>query len=165
MKEASEIGDDGEPVAKCSEGRFSTPGIEVRLNEESDTTKIGPHISLKLPYELWAEDYEGEGLFIVELKDVLEDFLKNYWYDSHGDDTQSTIDMLRHYADKLEENIKLRSQEGMSKSDEEYADFIGSTAFEDDAGWSKQVWNAAWHACLMYIIERSNKDKPVEKND
>ncbi len=51
----------------------------------------------------------------------------------------------------------------MNKRDEEFGQFIGSVAFEDDGGWSKQVWNAAWHACLMYIIERSNKDKPVEQ--
>jgi hypothetical protein len=30
------------------------------------------------------------------------------------------------------------------KRDGTYADFIGRTAFEDDSGWSKDVWDAAW---------------------
>jgi len=30
------------------------------------------------------------------------------------------------------------------KRDGTYANFIGSVAFEDDGGWSKEVWDASW---------------------
>jgi len=30
------------------------------------------------------------------------------------------------------------------KRDGTYANFIGSVAFEDDGGWSKDVWDASW---------------------
>ena len=31
------------------------------------------------------------------------------------------------------------------KRDGSYSVFIGSVAYEDDGGWSKEVWDAAWH--------------------
>lgn len=31
------------------------------------------------------------------------------------------------------------------KRDGAYSHFIGSVATEDDGGWSKEVWDAAWH--------------------
>jgi len=31
------------------------------------------------------------------------------------------------------------------KRDGTYSAFIGSVAYEDDGGWSKEVWDAAWH--------------------
>ena len=30
------------------------------------------------------------------------------------------------------------------KRDGAYSHFIGSVAFEDDGGWSKEVWDASW---------------------
>jgi len=37
------------------------------------------------------------------------------------------------------------------KRDGTYANFIGSVAFEDDGGWSKEVWDAAWAEQQKYI--------------
>jgi hypothetical protein len=37
----------------------------------------------------------------------------------------------------------------VSKVDYAFKQFIGNTAFEDDGGWSHEVWRAAWEACLM----------------
>lgn len=34
---------------------------------------------------------------------------------------------------------------------QEYCDFIGTKAFEEDAGWSHEVWTAAWAACLKQM--------------
>jgi hypothetical protein len=34
----------------------------------------------------------------------------------------------------------------MGVRDNSFAEFIGSVAFEDDGGWSKEVWDAAWQA-------------------
>jgi hypothetical protein len=31
-------------------------------------------------------------------------------------------------------------------SEEAFENFIGSVAYEDDGGWSKEVWDAAWAA-------------------
>jgi hypothetical protein len=31
---------------------------------------------------------------------------------------------------------------------QEFCDFIGKKAFETDGGWSYEVWQAAWQACL-----------------
>jgi hypothetical protein len=33
----------------------------------------------------------------------------------------------------------------IQKRDGAYAHFIGGVAFEEDGGWSKDVWDAAWH--------------------
>jgi hypothetical protein len=32
----------------------------------------------------------------------------------------------------------------IQKRDGAYAHFIGGVAYEDDGGWSKDVWDAAW---------------------
>ena len=40
----------------------------------------------------------------------------------------------------------------MSK-EEAFSDFIGSEPVENDAGWSLEVWNAAWEAATKEIIE------------
>jgi hypothetical protein len=34
----------------------------------------------------------------------------------------------------------------MGVRDDAFAEFIGTTAFEDDGGWSKEVWDASWQA-------------------
>ncbi len=33
----------------------------------------------------------------------------------------------------------------IQKRDGAYTHFIGGVAFEEDGGWSKDVWDAAWH--------------------
>jgi hypothetical protein len=32
----------------------------------------------------------------------------------------------------------------IQKRDGTYANFIGGVAYEDDGGWSKDVWDASW---------------------
>jgi hypothetical protein len=34
----------------------------------------------------------------------------------------------------------------MGVRDNSFVEFIGSRAYEDDGGWSKEVWDAAWQA-------------------
>jgi hypothetical protein len=34
-----------------------------------------------------------------------------------------------------------------------YCDFIGSLAFEDDGGWSYEVWRAAWNSSLIHALK------------
>jgi hypothetical protein len=42
----------------------------------------------------------------------------------------------------------------MSEGKKEYCDFIGSKAFEDDGGWSYEVWQAAQQALFKRIAAR-----------
>ena len=37
------------------------------------------------------------------------------------------------------------------RRDEAFADFIGGVAYEEDRGWSKEVWDAAWSARREWI--------------
>ena len=34
-----------------------------------------------------------------------------------------------------------------------YCDFIGSLAFEDDGGWSYEIWRAAWNSALIHAFK------------
>ena len=42
----------------------------------------------------------------------------------------------------------------MSECKKEYCEFIGSKAFEDDGGWSYEVWQAAQAALFKRIAAR-----------
>jgi hypothetical protein len=42
----------------------------------------------------------------------------------------------------------------MNEMKKEYCDFIGSKAFEDDNGWSYEVWQAAQQAVFKRIANR-----------
>lgn len=36
----------------------------------------------------------------------------------------------------------------MTEQDKKFAEFVGAVACEDDGGWSKEVWDAAWQAAI-----------------
>lgn len=42
----------------------------------------------------------------------------------------------------------------MTESKKEYCEFIGNKAFEDDGGWSYEVWQAAQQAAFKRIANR-----------
>ena len=42
----------------------------------------------------------------------------------------------------------------MNACKQEYCDFVGSKAFEDDGGWSYEVWQAAQQAAFKRIASR-----------
>ena len=42
----------------------------------------------------------------------------------------------------------------MNACKQEYCDFVGSKAFEDDGGWSYEVWQAAQQAAFKRISNR-----------
>jgi hypothetical protein len=42
----------------------------------------------------------------------------------------------------------------MNECKKEYCDFIGSKAFEDDDGWSYEVWQAAQQAVFKRLMQR-----------
>ena len=42
----------------------------------------------------------------------------------------------------------------MNECKKEYCEFIGSKAFEDDGGWSYEVWQAAQQAAFKRIASR-----------
>ena len=42
----------------------------------------------------------------------------------------------------------------MNACKQEYCDFVGSLAFEEDGGWSYEVWQAAQQAAFKRLAER-----------
>ena len=42
----------------------------------------------------------------------------------------------------------------MNECKKEYCEFVGSKAFEDDGGWSYEVWQAAQQAAFKRIANR-----------
>lgn len=42
----------------------------------------------------------------------------------------------------------------MNECKKEYCEFIGSKAFEDDSGWSYEVWQAAQQAAFKRLANR-----------
>ena len=42
----------------------------------------------------------------------------------------------------------------MNACKQEYCEFVGSKAFEDDGGWSYEVWQAAQHAAFKRLSSR-----------
>lgn len=43
----------------------------------------------------------------------------------------------------------------MNQQDQKFSEFIGKTTCEDDGGWSKEVWDAAWQAAIDSVKEKS----------
>ena len=48
----------------------------------------------------------------------------------------------------------LITKDKMNECKKEYCEFIGSKAFEDDGGWSYEVWQAAQQAAFKRIADR-----------
>lgn len=42
---------------------------------------------------------------------------------------------------------------------EGFCAFIGSEPVENDGGWSLEVWNAAWEACIVEILRRIQENE------
>ena len=50
----------------------------------------------------------------------------------------------------------------MNECKKEYCDFIGNKAFEDDGGWSYEVWQAAQQAAFKRIATRFAGYKDID---
>jgi hypothetical protein len=50
----------------------------------------------------------------------------------------------------------------MTESKKEYCEFIGNKAFEDDGGWSYEVWHAAQQAAFKRIAARFAGYKDID---
>ena len=96
------------PIMRCSETGVHTPKFNIDLCEGFD--KHEPYLGFMLPDECWLDDddsYDGAGVFVIDLKDILDDYLKNYWSHAHGEFTHKVINLLREYADKIESSLRL----------------------------------------------------------
>jgi hypothetical protein len=53
--------------------------------------------------------------------------------------------------------VENKLNQGLNKMDKEtaYLDFVGKTTSEDDNGWTKEVWEAAWQAAIDSLKEKS----------
>jgi len=49
------------------------------------------------------------------------------------------------------------------RRDEAFADFIGGVAYEEDRGWSKEVWDAAWSAKREWVGLTEQDAEEVER--
>jgi hypothetical protein len=43
----------------------------------------------------------------------------------------------------------------MTEQDKKFYEFIGAVSCEDDGGWSKEVWAAAWQAAMDSLKEQT----------
>ena len=50
----------------------------------------------------------------------------------------------------------------MSECKKEYCEFIGNKAFEDDGGWSYEVWQAAQQAVFKRLAARFAGYKDID---
>jgi hypothetical protein len=48
----------------------------------------------------------------------------------------------------------------MNNKDKKFNEFVGSVFVENDDGWTKEVWDAAWQAALDDLKNTSNKQNP-----
>lgn len=102
-------------TAKCTEDGANQPKFDFTLIEGLGTQDKfnpykGPYIDFELPDGCWEGEYEGPGVFWFSLEVLLEEFLKTYWNNSHGELTPKLIKMLREYADKIEQDIACRRE-------------------------------------------------------
>lgn len=96
-----------EPDDECS------PEFELNLMEPFPDGDGEPTLGTcifennKLP-EWMSKDYYGCGVLDVKLRDVLEEFLNNFWGHSGGEATHHVINILREYALKIEQELMKR---------------------------------------------------------
>jgi hypothetical protein len=69
-------------------------------------TKEKPHLSFSISPECWPEDYDGCGSFTVDLESILAVYLKEFWWENHGERTLKVTSLLREYADRIESSWK-----------------------------------------------------------
>jgi hypothetical protein len=48
----------------------------------------------------------------------------------------------------------------MNEQDKKFAEFIGALSCEEDGGWSKEVWDAAWQAALDGVQTEIANENP-----
>lgn len=93
-------------LARCIKGGPGQPEIAFSLEEGNDNENF--YLNFLLPEKCWPIDYEGLGIFHLNLEDLFEEFLKTYWEHTFGEQTPRLIKMLRKYADKIEQDLELR---------------------------------------------------------
>lgn len=93
--------------AKCTEKGACQPVYDFCCTEDD-----APYIDFELPEGCWPEGYDGAGVFTVDFEDLLKDYLENYWDETHGELTPLMVNLLRKYADKIEQDLKKRREHG-----------------------------------------------------
>lgn len=107
-------------IAKCAEDSEHQPEIHVEL-ESGWYGDEDPLISFQLPDDCFPEpDYDGMGVFNIDLKDLLEDALSQHIANDLGESTHKMTKLLREYADKLDASAQEVADKWDSSSDEEW---------------------------------------------
>lgn len=119
-------------IAKCTEGGEGIV-IDIDLCSGFDD---GPYLGFSLPFGYFAHvpEYDGEGVFTVDLRDVLEEELNNHIEFDFGESTHKTVSILREYADKLEASAKEFAQEANEQKKRRQAGESNTTEQEEPKG-------------------------------
>ena len=96
-------------IARCTENSPGQPEIEFSLEEGNDNE--GFYLDFLLPEECWPTDYNGLGIFHLNLEGLFKEFLNTYWKHTFGEQTPRLIKKLREYADKIEQDLEQRLKE------------------------------------------------------
>ncbi len=91
-------------IAKCSENGKDCPKFDIDLYSGFDDD---PVLAFSIPGECWPQsEYDGDGVLIIKLKDLLEETFENHLQFDGGEGTHKITKLLREYADKLDEDVK-----------------------------------------------------------
>jgi len=104
-------------LMRCSDTKEECFGLDIDLFQALDPSR-GPILSINLEDILWGEAdgdysaveaYEGMCIFNVPLRGVLEEYMKTHldFDDGVGPENDEVVSILREYADKLEEALRL----------------------------------------------------------
>jgi hypothetical protein len=92
-------------IAKCSEQAHNPPKIGFELF--SGATGQMPTIEFLLPIDCHPSDYDGEGIFIIDLETLLKNTLAEHLDFDEGAGTYKLTALLRQYADRLDESARV----------------------------------------------------------
>lgn len=87
-------------IAKCTEEGSCAPRFDLDI---CGGFGDGPYISFSLPDECWPEsDYDGAGVFTVDLKEILEEAINGVIEFDSGESAGEITALLREYADRID---------------------------------------------------------------
>ena len=90
-------------IAKCTENGKNAPKFDIDLYSGFDDN---PALALMIPDECWPDNgYDGQGVFKLHLKDLLEETLNEHIGFDAGEGTHKITSLLREYADKLDKSV------------------------------------------------------------
>lgn len=91
---------EGAEIPKNENGR---PYFEIHLYNMN--SEDGPEISINVPEFFEGEDgsqYDSHGVLTVPIREVLDDYIEEFWDADRGEGLPKFVEWLRDYANRLE---------------------------------------------------------------